>query len=62
MAGMSDLQRASASRLAISPHHGSNDTEKENEAVLQLEISLLERIKLWDGVILASEANSSLAS
>ena len=34
----------------------ANEPEKENEVILQIQSSLKARIKLWDGVILATES------
>jgi hypothetical protein len=34
----------------------ANEPEKENEVILQVQSSLNARIKLWDGVILATES------
>ena len=39
----------------------ANEPEKENEVILQVQSSLNARIKLWDGVILATESGRLLS-
>ena len=39
----------------------ANEQEKENEVILQVQSSLNARIKLWDGVILATESSRLLS-
>jgi hypothetical protein len=39
----------------------ANEQEKEKEVILQVQLSLNARIKLWDGVILATGSSRLLS-